>query len=364
MYRRSNAIRLTAILFTLILTRLSASEITWREQFDAGLLQEELHQDLKRAIEHYQVNVHAFDQQRNIIALSLYRLAECYRKLGQVDRALPLYHRLVRNFSDLESLSLMAQRFVPDSNPAPSVPNTTPKKDPSLLLQNLVNASPLQIMVTLSQEASDMAATKLLERFYESESKLATMKIDFGSSHPAIQSEQANHESILRQMARHAEFAMKSIAEQARQSLSASPALPRQTATRLDDHPETLRALIHELEQMHPEDAFSTLIGETNVRIDRSLADEIASDRTELTRAKSRYKSTHPRVLATQEHLAANLGAVQSEVNKGLALLKAKLRILEKAITPPTSKLGSTNDTTKASQPNRKQNSSVAVPVE
>lgn len=344
----------------LLIASISAAELTWREHLDRGLLQEELHQDLDKAIEHYQANVNAFDAQKTVIAMSLYRLAECYRKLGQMDRATPLYARVTREFSDQGSLVMMSQRFVPAEESALQSGGAQNGTDPASLLKFLTLASPDQVMVALAQDTHDTVASDLLKRLHESESRLATMKSRFGDGHPEVLSEQANIKSIREQMASHAQFALdyyRSRLEAVDPNSTVAKARPSSNPKRLDDHPETLRALIIELEQMSPDKALGLLLTETQVRISESLVEQIESDLANLANTRNRYKPTHPKVIATQRDIADNKLALQAEVQKAIEQLKIKLKILEKAPTySPSSDIegGNTGKETKMLQELRK----------
>jgi ankyrin repeat protein len=79
-------------------TRLTGSELS--ESLQKGLFQEEANHNLPAAIEQYRAVINAADEQRKLTATALYRLAECYRKLGKQKEADDLYSRILRDFSD------------------------------------------------------------------------------------------------------------------------------------------------------------------------------------------------------------------------------------------------------------------------
>jgi tetratricopeptide (TPR) repeat protein len=74
------------------------------DQLRKGIVQEEVNQNLTKAIEAYQAIVAQFDEERRTAASALYRLAECSRKAGKREQALAAYQRVVREFPDQASL--------------------------------------------------------------------------------------------------------------------------------------------------------------------------------------------------------------------------------------------------------------------
>ncbi|MCX6537419.1 MAG: tetratricopeptide repeat protein [Acidobacteria bacterium] len=74
------------------------------DQLRKGIVQEEVNQNLPKAIEAYQAIVAQFDEERKTAAAALYRLAECSRKAGKREQALAAYQRVVREFSDQAAL--------------------------------------------------------------------------------------------------------------------------------------------------------------------------------------------------------------------------------------------------------------------
>jgi len=70
------------------------------DQLRKGIVQEEVNQNLPKAIEAYQAIVAQFDEQRKTAASALFRLAECSRKAGKREQAIAAYQRVVREFVD------------------------------------------------------------------------------------------------------------------------------------------------------------------------------------------------------------------------------------------------------------------------
>src|SRR4051794_2887270 len=64
------------------------------ELLQKGLFEEEANHNLESAIKVYQSVLQQTDEQRKVGATALFRLGECYRKLGQTNGAVVHYQRL------------------------------------------------------------------------------------------------------------------------------------------------------------------------------------------------------------------------------------------------------------------------------
>ena len=69
-----------------------------------GLFEEEANRNLDAAIANYQSLASAFDKDRQLAATAIFRLGECYRKLGKTNEAMVQYQRIVKEFSDQQTL--------------------------------------------------------------------------------------------------------------------------------------------------------------------------------------------------------------------------------------------------------------------
>jgi len=103
------AILLAAILLAATL-RLSAATNDLTSRLQQGLFDEEASRDLNAAIADYQALAAQYDQDRQIAATAIYRLGECYRKLGQTNDAVTQYQRLIREFADQKDLVTLSQQ--------------------------------------------------------------------------------------------------------------------------------------------------------------------------------------------------------------------------------------------------------------
>ena len=75
-----------------------------------GLFEEEANQNLDAAIKAYQSVLERHDEQRKLASTALFRLGECYRKLGKTNDAVAQYQRLLRDFSDQSTLVTLSRQ--------------------------------------------------------------------------------------------------------------------------------------------------------------------------------------------------------------------------------------------------------------
>ncbi|MDC0325338.1 tetratricopeptide repeat protein [bacterium] len=318
----------------------SAADSSWREQFDQGLLQEEVHQNLEKAVEHYQGVVGAFDEQQDVIAMSLYRLAECLRKLGRMDEAAPLYERITKEFSDQRSLVLLSQRFVAESESASVFEIKT--QDEAIInhpeyLKNFINqlqqTAPDTAMLTLTQAMGDTTAGSLLARYRETQAELAQLRIRYLDKWPGIKQQQAKLASLEVQMRKHVGESIKLLkirlttletakaAENERKLIE-----PKQ----LTNDPRTLRLLIEELEKAPTEIAFQMLIQETDLKIVSHLESEKTSIQLDLVEKRREYGEQHPEIQTLTSQYVTIQKQEANVVKRSIQQLKIKLRVLER----------------------------------
>ena len=93
-----------------------------------GLFEEEANQNLPAAIQAYQSLLAASDDQRKLAATALFRLGECYRKLGQTNDAIAQYQRVISDFSDQSTLTTLSRQNLRGLGVSPTM--TTSGSDP------------------------------------------------------------------------------------------------------------------------------------------------------------------------------------------------------------------------------------------
>src|SRR5580765_3246427 len=75
-----------------------------------GLFEEEANRNLDAAIAAYQSLVAQVDKDRQVAATAIFRLGECYRKLGKTNDAILQYERIVRDFADQQTLVTLSRQ--------------------------------------------------------------------------------------------------------------------------------------------------------------------------------------------------------------------------------------------------------------
>jgi ankyrin repeat protein len=140
-----------------------------------GLFEEEANHQLDAAIGDYKEAIAHFDHDRQLAATAIFRLGECYRKLGRTNEAAVQYQRIVREFDDQnqlvtlsrQSLSGMGMSAAPELS---SLPDAARHKQQQLLEEEIkVVEHELQLQQTqfktgiLPEEATLATQQKLLE---------------------------------------------------------------------------------------------------------------------------------------------------------------------------------------------------------
>jgi tetratricopeptide (TPR) repeat protein len=87
----------------------------------AGALEEEGNLDLPEAIRSYQSIVSRFDARRPEAANAIFRLGECYRKLGRMEEAKVEYARILREFPDQADLAKLSEKHLFEPTPGGAV---------------------------------------------------------------------------------------------------------------------------------------------------------------------------------------------------------------------------------------------------
>lgn len=77
-----------------------------------GLFEEEANLDYTAAAKAYETLIRQYDDNRKFAATAVFRLAECYRKMGRTNEAVLQYERVAREFQDHERLAEAAGRAV------------------------------------------------------------------------------------------------------------------------------------------------------------------------------------------------------------------------------------------------------------
>ncbi|MBX3747119.1 MAG: tetratricopeptide repeat protein [Verrucomicrobiae bacterium] len=87
---------LVGILFGAVVPGRAAEPLD--QAFQSALVAKEVRRDLNAAVRGYEAVIAQVDAQRAIAATAVFRLAECFRKLGRNDEAASQYRRVLRDF--------------------------------------------------------------------------------------------------------------------------------------------------------------------------------------------------------------------------------------------------------------------------
>ena len=87
-----------------------AAADTLSETLQKALFEEEANHNLDAAIKAYQSVLQQTDEQRKLAATAVFRLGECYRKLGKTNEATAQYERILRQFADQTPLADLSRQ--------------------------------------------------------------------------------------------------------------------------------------------------------------------------------------------------------------------------------------------------------------
>lgn len=136
------------------------------KHLQAGLFEEEANQNLPAAIEAYQAVVRQWEERRKLGATAVFRLGECYRKLGRTNDAVQQYQRILLEFSDQSALRVLSEQNLFALGVRP--------EQPARLATSVRPMTPLQN--DLIQSEIDLAEKQLAE---------ARKKVDMGVIAPS-----------------------------------------------------------------------------------------------------------------------------------------------------------------------------------
>jgi len=112
-----------------------------------GLFEEEANQNLDAAIKAYQSVIAQSDAQRKAVAIALFRLGECYRKLGKTNEATAQYQRLLRDFPEQEQLVKLSRENVDKTGSSVTAAESSPRSGDQLLPEEAQELARLRAML-------------------------------------------------------------------------------------------------------------------------------------------------------------------------------------------------------------------------
>jgi ankyrin repeat protein len=166
-----------------------------------GLFEEEANRDLSAAIANYQSLASDFDQDRQLAATAIFRLGECYRKLGKTNEAVIEYQRIIKEFSDQQTLATLSRQNLAGLNAASNSAAdnafdssvTAAEEDVELLKAQLNDVNGMsrdQKRVYVLQNFSNPVLTSLLQQLDFAQQKLIALKLEYAPDHPKMKTAQ------------------------------------------------------------------------------------------------------------------------------------------------------------------------------
>src|SRR6266446_83133 len=108
------------VMLLTVSVRLTSAAEGVNELLQKGLFEEEANHNLDAAIKAYQSVITQQDDQRKLAATAVFRLGECYRKLGRTNEATAQYERILRDFADQPSLAALSRQYLGEAASATS----------------------------------------------------------------------------------------------------------------------------------------------------------------------------------------------------------------------------------------------------
>jgi ankyrin repeat protein len=96
--------------FALIPSAVQAQTNNLTALLQQGLFEEQANRNLDAAISNYQSLATQFDKDRQLAATAVFRLGECYRAQGKTNEAAAQYQRILRDFSDEQTLVTLSRQ--------------------------------------------------------------------------------------------------------------------------------------------------------------------------------------------------------------------------------------------------------------
>jgi tetratricopeptide (TPR) repeat protein len=98
-----------------LLTFMASAQDRVAEALRKGIVEEESNHNLTAAIQAYESLLKQADADRPTIATALFRMGECYRKLGKNERANAAYKRVAEQYPDQARLAEQSRRHLPNA---------------------------------------------------------------------------------------------------------------------------------------------------------------------------------------------------------------------------------------------------------
>jgi ankyrin repeat protein len=180
------------IALILVTTLASAATNDLTSALQKGLFEEEANHNLEAAAQAYQTVSAQFDKDRKLAATAIFRLGEVYRKQGKTNEAAAQYERIVREFSDQQTLVTLSRQNLGVLNAPVGTPERIVHAAPgattsdAAILERIKRLSSSDVRQVLPTLFPDELLTKLLEQYQVAQANGAKITRDYASEHPQM----------------------------------------------------------------------------------------------------------------------------------------------------------------------------------
>ncbi|MCW5552727.1 MAG: hypothetical protein KIS67_11290 [Verrucomicrobiae bacterium] len=165
-----------------------------------GLFEEEANHNLDAAAQAYQAVSAQFDKDRKLAATAIFRLGEVYRTQGKTNDAVAQYERIVREFSDQETLATLSRQNLAGIGRGRSISTAAVASEPSAQLiaaraevaslaaelEQLKSLSAEELRLTVPHNYPNPTLTDLMKQLAAAEQTRVGLEKDFAPEHPEI----------------------------------------------------------------------------------------------------------------------------------------------------------------------------------
>lgn len=165
-----------------------------------GLFEEEANHNLEAAAQAYQAVSAQFDKDRKLAATAIFRLGEVYRKQGKTNEAVVQYERIVREFSDQETLARLSRQNVSTLGRGAPTAAAAGESEPSAQLiaartevasltaelEQLKCLSAEELRLTVPHNYPNPTLTDLLKQLAAAQQTRVGLQKDFSPEHPEV----------------------------------------------------------------------------------------------------------------------------------------------------------------------------------
>lgn len=127
------------------------------QAFQSAIVAEEVRRDLNAAVRGYEAVIAQVDAQRAIAATAVFRLGECYRKLGRTNEATAQYQRVVRDFpAEATLVRLSRENLLALGVALPAEGESASRRNPDILLDLNSEDAEIARLRTLFDRSPDL----------------------------------------------------------------------------------------------------------------------------------------------------------------------------------------------------------------